>query len=227
MKQEKVLTTNDIVFKKVFTSPQNSHILIGFINDILELEVTEVDVGNTYNFKTICEENKNPEVRYTEVDVLARLQDGSQIIIEMQVCKRRWFRERAMFYMTERYSNNYGNQDLEIPFEEYSGTGKKYSSLRPTYGIFIMLDNEFNEDDIPIHRFRVKDIENDLTYKNSQGQELFTMIFLELRKSSTSMRKEIRQWFDYFLKGKVKNDAPKYLQDACKEANYHNLEEEE
>jgi len=38
--KEKVLTTKDLVFKKVFASPQNNHILIGFINDILDLSVT-------------------------------------------------------------------------------------------------------------------------------------------------------------------------------------------
>jgi hypothetical protein len=38
MEQRKVITTENLIFKKIFASPQNSHILMGFINDILGLD---------------------------------------------------------------------------------------------------------------------------------------------------------------------------------------------
>ena len=62
MQQKRVITTEDLVFRKIFASPQNSHILIGFINDILGLDVTEVSVENTYNIKSFYDENRNPNV---------------------------------------------------------------------------------------------------------------------------------------------------------------------
>ena len=111
--QERVLTTNDIIFKKVFGSPQNSHILTGFINDILELGVTDVSVENTYNIKTFYDEDKKPNRRYTQVDVLARLEDGRQVVVEMQVLSQQLFQERSMFYMTEIFGANYGKHELE------------------------------------------------------------------------------------------------------------------
>ena len=108
MQKERVLTTNDLVFRKVFASPQNSHILTGFINDILELGATDVSIENTYNINTFYEENKDPEIMYTQVDALARLEDGGQVTIEMQVVPQRLFRERAFCYAVDIYSSNYG-----------------------------------------------------------------------------------------------------------------------
>ena len=226
-KRKRVLTTEDLVFKKVFASPQNSHILIGFINDVLELDVTEVHVEDSYNIITFYEESKKPKRGYTQVDVLARLDNGSLVTIEMQVRKKAWFRERALYYLNESYNSNYGNHELEISKKENSESGRKYSALRPTYGICIMMSNEFEEDNNPVHRFRMYDIENKLFYQNADGQELINMVFLELKKSSAEMRAGLKDWFDYFLKGKVAAEAPEYLQKACEVAEYQNLEKEE
>jgi conserved hypothetical protein (putative transposase or invertase) len=226
-KQEKVLTTNDVVFKKVFASPQNSHILMGFINDILELNVTEVSVENTYNIKTFYDEDKHPHIRYTQVDVLARLGDGRQVTIEMQVCAQKLFKERALFYVTEIYSANYGKHELEDNSGRYTTNERKYSALRPVYSVCIMLENEFTEDDSPIHQFKLYDNENKLYYQNVAKEELLTLVFLEIKKSSSAMKENIKAWFDYFRTGEVAKDMPKYLQDACKVAKYQNLEEVE
>ena len=82
--KQKVLTTRDIVFKKVFASPENTHILKGFINDILGLDVVEVTVENAYNIKTFYNEQGETGLQYTQVDVLARLREGSLVSVEMQ-----------------------------------------------------------------------------------------------------------------------------------------------
>ena len=229
MKKERkrVLTTDDLVFKKVFASPQNSHILIGFINDVLGLGVTEVHVEDTYNIRTFYEENKKPKLSYTQVDVLARLGNGSLVTIEMQVHKKTWFLERMVFYVNETYNSNYGKQELEVSREESADSGRKYSALRPTYGICIMMNNEFEEDNKPVHHFTLYDVENELFLQNKDGQVLINVIFLELKKSSEEMKAGLKDWFDYFLSGKVATEAPKYLQDACRVAEYQNLEQEE
>ena len=225
--KERVLTTEDLVFRKVFASPQYSHILMGFINDVLDLGVTKVHVEDSYNIRTFYEENKKPKRGYTQVDVLARLGNGSLVTIEMQVRKRAWFRERALFYLNESYISNYGNHELEVSQNESSESGRKYSALRPTYGICIMVSNEFKEDNNPVHHFRMYDIENKLLYQNADGQELISMVFLELKKSSDEMKRGLKDWFDYFLNGKVATEAPEYLQEACWVAEYNNLDKEE
>ena len=227
MQEKKVLTTNDLVFKKVFASPGNSHILIGFINDILGLHVEEVTIVDTYNIRSFYDENGNPDLRYTQVDVLAKLKDGSLIGIEMQVYKQLLYRERALFYTAGTYVSNYGRHELIQSNVNYRKMDIDYSALRPVYSICIMMENEFLEDNQPIHIFTLYDRENQLIYKKVNHHELLNIVFLELKKSSAEMQVNIKEWFDYFLRGKVSKNAPQYVQEACREASYLSLSEEE
>jgi len=226
MHQRKAITTNDIVFRKIFASPQNNHILIGFINDILGLDVTEVSVENTYNIKNLYDGNKVPILRYTQVDVLARLRDGRFVTIEMQVYRQLWFRERALYYAAETYTSNYAKKAQEIALREKNKHERRYSSLRPVYSICILMNNEF-EDKEPIHKFKLYDTENDVRYTNVAGEDLLTMVFMELQKSSDKMNQNEKEWFAYFKTGKVSANAPKYVLEACEQANYKNLQKEE
>ena len=202
MKEKKVLTTNDLVFKKVFASPQNSHILIGFINDILELEVEEATVEDTYNIQSFYDEKGENDLRYTQVDVLARLKDGSLVGVEMQVYKEILYRERALYYTCQNYADNYGKHELLLADEGYRRHEMKYSALRPVYTICILLRKEFAEDDRPIRRFGLCDLETHDSYRKVKGQEILNIVFLELEKSSPSMQKNIKEWFGYFLRGR-------------------------
>ena len=227
VQQERVLATNDLVFKKVFASPQNSHILTGFINDVLGLEATDVSIENTYQPEIFREENKDPEIRYTQVDVLARLGDGRQVTIEMQVVPQRLFRERAFCYAADAYKSNYGKHAQLDKRNRYSNGENKYSALRPVYSICVMAENEFLEDDNPIHEFNMYDVKNKIFYRRNEKQDVVTMTFLEIKKTSEEMKENIKTWFDFFNKGDVAEDAPNYIKEACAIASYKNLSKEE
>ena len=227
MKEKKVLTTTDLVFKKVFASPQNSHILIGFIKDILGLEVEEVTLEDTYNIQSFYDEEGEAELRYTQVDVLARLKDGSLVGIEMQVYKELLYRERALYYTCQNYVDNYGKHELLLTNINYRRGEIKYSSLRPVYTICIMKRNEFIEDNEPVHEFILYDVKRQVPYKRVNNQDLFNLIFLELDKSSPEMQKNVKDWFDYFNRGEVSKSAPGYVREACKVASYQRLRKEE
>jgi F0F1-type ATP synthase, subunit b len=227
MEKKKVLPVNDLLFKKVFSSPQYSHILIGFINDVLGLDVEEVTIENTYNIKSFYNENKETSLRYTQVDVLARLKSGGLVTIEMQLHKQALFKERALYYVSELYTANYGMHTLESKELGYMNSELKYSALRPIYSICIMAETEFKEDKEPIHEFSLYDIKHKRVYKGIQNQELVKMVFLELSKYTEDMDKNIKDWFTYFKQGQVEKNAPVYIKDACKIASYQNLEEEE
>ena len=226
-KQKKVLPTRDLIFRKVFASPQNSHILIGFINDILDLDAKEVTVKDTYNIQSFYDVNQDVKMGYTQVDILAQLQDGSLVTIEMQVYKQLLFRERALFYAAETYVSNYNKHELEAIDKVYTKGELKYSSLRPIYSICIMVENEFMDDENPIHTFHLYDTEHNLPYRNIHNQDLVTMVFLELKKSSDAMKQNIKDWFLYFKTGEVTEEAPDYVKEACHVASYHNLRREE
>ena len=224
---KKVLPVNDILFKKVFSSPQYSHILIGFINDVLELDVEDVTIENTYNIESFYDNSENPEFRFTQVDVLARLQSGSLVTIEMQVHRQSLFKERALYYATELYASNYGKRTLEVRDKNYTKSEWKYSALRPVYSICIMAEVEFKEDEDPIREFSLYDKKHQRCYAGVDGKELIQMVFLELQKYTGGLHTNIRDWFDYFRQGKVAENAPDYIKDACKVASYQNLERKE
>ena len=227
MQKKKVLPTNDLLFKKVFSSPQYSHILIGFINDVLGLDVEEVVIENTYNIKSFYNENKEISLRYTQVDVLARLKLGGLVTIEMQLHKQALFKERALYYVSELYTSNYGAHALKSRELENMKGELKYSALRPVYSICIMAETEFPEDVEPIHEFSLYDVKHKMAYKGVQNQELVKMVFLELSKYTEDMDKHLKDWFSYFKQGQVEKNAPLYIKDACKVTSYQNLEEEE
>ena len=223
---KKVLPTNDLVFKKTFGTPKNSHILTGFINDILDLEVMDVSVENTYNFGTFCTMERNPKIRYTQVDVLARLADGSQVTIEMQVVPQKLFIRRAFYYAAEIYVSNHGKHSLMKTESGFSKGEEKYEALRTVYGINILANNAFKDDD-PIHEYEIYDVRHKANIKEQTGQEEIRTIFLEIKKTSDEMKTNMKAWFDYFNTGTVAKDAPKYIQEACDLANFGKLDKEE
>ena len=102
----------------------------------------------------------------------------------------------------------------------------KYSSLRPIYGIYIVVANEFEDEDA-IHKFGIYDQKHDLWYKNYKGEEMMTLMFLELGKTLSEEDKRLQEWFAYFRTGKVSEDAPDYVKQACEVADYQGLEKEE
>jgi len=100
---------NDFVFKQTFGTEKNQDILIHFLNDVLEYKGKEQITKVTF-----LKPNQNPDIaRYREsiVDVLCKSQDGTQIIVEMQVSKHKGFEKRAQYYAAKAYSRQIMNED--------------------------------------------------------------------------------------------------------------------
>ena len=72
-----------MAFRKIFGSEKNKDILIHFINDIMGYKADEQIQEVTFLSPT-----QNPEIAYKKesiVDVLWKAENGTQIIVEMQV----------------------------------------------------------------------------------------------------------------------------------------------
>ncbi|AXY25500.1 hypothetical protein CL176_05575 [Suicoccus acidiformans] len=70
-----ITPTHDLLFKKIFASESNKHILKHFVEDILEIQLETLQIMNPYHiseFKNIDEDN----IDYTEVDILAQTEGG-------------------------------------------------------------------------------------------------------------------------------------------------------
>ena len=157
---------------------------------------------------------------------MARLADGRQVTIEMQVVPQKLFIRRAFYYAVEVYVSNHGKQSL---MNEESGLSKgeeKYEALKTVYGINILANNTFEDDD-PIHEYEIYDVRHKVNIKEQTGQEEIRTIFLEIKKTSDEMKANMKSWFDYFNTGTVGEDAPKYIQEACDLASFGKLEKEE
>lgn len=137
----KLLPINDLLFKKVFTTPGNEYVLKGFVQAVLGLEFEHLETKETYNIKRI-----NPEkITRTEVDILAQTLSGEYITIEMQVRNHAAFIERTLYYLFQKYNDQYqvDGSDKEGP----------YTSLKSTYGINITDFNLFKPDSDAVRHF--------------------------------------------------------------------------
>lgn len=94
--------TADIVFKRLFGTVKNKHILISFLNSILERKdehkIVDVTFLDPYN---------NPDTgldKLSIVDVRCQDQDGKQYIIEVQVATQRDYASRVLHYVGRAFS---------------------------------------------------------------------------------------------------------------------------
>jgi len=85
----------DFAFKKVFGSADSKDLLISFLNSVIEFEnkqtITDLTIVDPYNIPML------KGMKDTFVDVKAQLDDGSRVIIEMQVLNYEGFEKRVLY----------------------------------------------------------------------------------------------------------------------------------
>ncbi len=106
----------DYAFKKVFGSEDSKDRLLSFLNSILTFsnnqKIKDLDILDPYNIPII------QGIKNIYVDVKAKLDDNTLVIIEMQVVNQRNFQKRILYNAAKNYS---------IQLE----SGKDYSLLNP------------------------------------------------------------------------------------------------
>lgn len=97
----------DLAFKRIFGSEHSGAILCDFLDAVLydsQGQITDLEILNPW---------AAPKVRGMKdsyLDVRARLRDGSQVIIEMQVLNVEGFEKRIFF---ERSARQHGASDTD------------------------------------------------------------------------------------------------------------------
>lgn len=208
----------------MFADQRHEHILIGFIQDIFDIEVESVQIETPYRIDTFYELQKEKQLTFTAVDVVARLTDKSLVTIEMQVNPQKYYAERSVYYVTEKYVSNYGqSKHYRGPEGQHS---EKYSSLYPVFGLnildFVLFKDSVSE--VPLRHFDVYDIENKEYFPT---KNILKFSFLELPRTPAKNQKHVAYWMEYFTTGAVPETAPAYIQEACEVIAYQNLEQEE
>ena len=184
----------DLMAKKIFS---DTEITAEFIRDILELPVESVKIldGTQIHVTT----SKILPNFTTQVDVLAELNDKTQVVIEIQVAMQVDFIKRLWLYICEQVSQN---------LDEYKkdGIDTHYLSreLIPVYAVAITEENYF-EDDRAIHNFSLRDSETkeELKVRVKGIEEKRTLVqiaFLELKKYKPEMKASYNKvrWMELF-----------------------------
>ena len=113
--------TIDVAFKRIFGSKIYKDATIGFINSLLpDKQVQDVEFLNVEIPGFTAEDRKSC------VDILCTGDDGSNFVIEMQVVKQEFFRQRTVLYASTLISHL-----------AEKGDGWNYE-LKPTYVISVL-----------------------------------------------------------------------------------------
>ena len=200
----------DLVAKKVFS---NTEVTAQFIRDLLDLPVASVKLLDGAQIHAKPYKELLPFV--THVDVLAELDDGTQVIIEIQVAMQVDFIKRLWLYICEQVSQN---------LDEYKkdGVDTHYLSgeLIPVYAIAIT-EKPYFDDNRAIHTFSMRDDENceelKVKFKGiEEKRNLIRMVFLEIekyRENTMENYKKVR-WIEFFGNKPYTHEPEKIMEQA-------------
>jgi|GEM_PF-1317355 len=218
MQKLKLSARNDLIFRKLFSSNEHKVIPIGFISDLLNLEVKDITIGNPYSIGSYSIENDaSQKLLVTVVDVIVETKDGQTIVIEMQKLKHTCFTERALFYLCQKFIETYGG---DRPGDN------RYKTLCSTHAI-IVADFILWDDQIALRTFKLKDEQNNEYKLSANDRTLLSLTFFELPKEITIENDAIKQWQNYFLDREIDISAPKYIRYASDIIRKLKLGEEE
>ena len=183
----------DLMAKKIFS---NTEITAQFIRDIFDLPVEQVKILES----TQIHEFYLDEFPFsTHIDVLAELDDHTQIIIEIQLALQIDFIKRLCLYLCEQVSKN-----MNMHKKDGTQTYHLAKEMIPVYAIAITQERYF-EDDRMYHSFSLRDDESyeelKVYFKGiKEKRNLIRMAFLELDKYDSTKIKHYRKvrWIEFF-----------------------------
>ncbi|NJN68671.1 MAG: Rpn family recombination-promoting nuclease/putative transposase [Chloroflexaceae bacterium] len=168
-------------FKKIFGSAQSKDILLSFLNGLLyegQPVITDLEILDPYQLPRVL------GGKDTYLDVKAQLDQGTFVIIEMQVLNLAGFEKRVLYNAAKGYV-----LQLEV--------GHSYTRLLPVIAVTIADFILFETIERPLTRFVFKEREALLDYPLNDIE----LVFVELpkfRKSPDEAQTLIEQWMAFF-----------------------------
>jgi len=204
----------DFAFKKVFGSDESKEILINFLNAVIifnhDQHIKSLTIVDPYNIPML------KGMKDTYVDVKAVLDDGSHVIIEMQVLNTEGFEKRILYNAAKKYSSQLKR-------------GDDFKLLNPVIALTITDFTLFKEHQDVISHFKLIEKQYMIDYLDD-----IELIFIELPKftKAESELSNIRDKWIYFIKNAGTLDyVPKNLNEELEKAfdiaNEANFSEQE
>ena len=184
----------DLMAKKIFSNPE---ITAQFIRDILDLPVHHVKILDG----TQIHDHQFEDIKtyVTSIDVLAELNDGTQVIIEIQVAYQFDFIKRLWLYLCNQITKNADNHK-----KDGVETHRIAEEMLPVYTIAIMQKRYFKDENmVHVFCFKEKNTNDELKvyFKGfAEEQNLAMMAFLELEKYNKDKIQEYKKvrWIEFF-----------------------------
>lgn len=98
MSEKTMPVTNDLIFQRIFGKVGNENITKGFLEKLLGIEIESLTLDTNKRLQGELLDDK-----IGRLDVKARLNDGTTVIIEMQVAKYKYMAERLLYYWAKAY----------------------------------------------------------------------------------------------------------------------------
>jgi predicted transposase/invertase (TIGR01784 family) len=206
----------DFAFKKIFGSAESKDILISFLNALIyNAEPVIEDL-------TIIDPYLAPQfqgLKDTYLDVKAKLNDGSIVIIEMQVLNVESFEKRILYNAAKAYS-------LQLT------TGMSYKNLQSVIALTITDFVMFSDLSNLISHFVFKERSNDFIYPEN-GLELIFVELPKFTKELAELETLTEQWIYFMKSARLLDSIPEQMgqipeiRHAFTIANQANLNEKE
>ena len=134
MNNKKLNLKNDIIFKAFFGKKGNEEFLIDFLEALLKIKITKIEIQEDVNLEQLSVEEKGGRL-----DIQAILNDGVIANIEMQVRNNHNMEVRTTFYASKIMSRE-------------TSRGEDYRSIKKIILINILGYNMFKRYDEYIHK---------------------------------------------------------------------------
>jgi predicted transposase/invertase (TIGR01784 family) len=179
----------DFAFKKIFGSEQSHDVLISFLNAMLydgQSRISQLEILNPYLAPRIR------GVKDTYLDVKAKLDNDTSVIIEMQVLNIEGFEKRILYNAAKAYS-------IQL------GIGQSYSQLNPVIALTITDFVMFPEINQLTSRFILKEKDFLIDYPIYDLE----LVFVELPKFDKALMvlETLADKWLYFLKHAIDLDV--------------------
>ncbi len=188
--------TTDYAFKKIFGSDQSKDILISFLNALIyEGHATIQDLE-------IINPNLPPKVeglKDSSLDVKARLDNGTIVIIEMQVLNVESFGKRVIFNAAKTYA-------LQLKPRE------GYSMLKPVIAVTVANFQMFPGYDHYLSRFQYQEARTNYVHPD----RTIELIFIELPKFNkplAELETLTEKWIAFMKEAQVLDAIPTAMED--------------
>ena len=197
----------DFGFKKLFGEEANKDLLIDFLNSLLP----EDHCVKTLEFRNTEYLGFSEVERKAVFDIFCQAKSGERFVVEMQKAKQRYFKDRALFYVSR-------------PIVEQAIKGEEWNFKLAAVYLIGVLDFEYDvgEERRKILRdVMLKDQDGDLFYDKLQFKFLQMPLF---NKTESELETQQDKWL-YFLKNLANFDSiPSILREPVFEKAFHTAE---